>query len=130
MTPRVRRSAILLPLAAVLWIAGLIPWPGLVGYLDPAKPTLLAIVFALTAHRLGVASWLLVVTFSLTFFIYSFVVIYFSADLRAIDQSVLGDHSRSALAYFGAVLFSPITLWGPLLLGCGAYAVVRRRWSN
>jgi NADH:ubiquinone oxidoreductase subunit 5 (subunit L)/multisubunit Na+/H+ antiporter MnhA subunit len=130
MAPRARRSAILLALAGGIWIAGLVPWPGVLGYMEPAKPTLLAMAFALGAHRLGVASWPLVVTFSLTFFIYSFAMFYFSPDMRGIDQPVPGDHTRVTLSYFGAVLFSPITLWGPLLLGCGAYAVARRWWSN
>jgi hypothetical protein len=130
MAPRARRSAILLALAGAIWSAGLVPWPGVLGYMEPAKPTLLAMVFALGAHRLGVASWPLVVTFSLTFFIYSFAMFYFSPDMRGIDQPVPSDHTRVTLSYFGAVLFSPITLWGPLLLGCGAYAVARRWWSN
>ena len=110
MAPRARRSAILLALAAGIWIAALVPWPGVLGYMDPAKPTLLAIVFALAAHRLGVASWPLVVTFSVTFFIYSFGMFYFSPDMRGIDQPVPGNHTRVTLSYFGAVLFSPITL--------------------
>jgi hypothetical protein len=109
---------------------GLVPWPGVLGYMEPAKPTLLAVVFALVAHRLGVASWPLVVTFSLTFFLYSFAAFYFSPGMRGVDQPAPGDHTRVAVSYLGAVLFSPITLWGPLLLGCGAYAVARRWWSN
>jgi hypothetical protein len=129
MTPRTRRSATLLALAGGIWIAGLVPWPGVLVYMEPAKPTLLAMVFALAAHRLGVASWPLVVTFSLTFFLYTFAVFYFSPDMRGVDPPVPGDHTRVAISYLGAVLFSPITLWGPVLLGCGAYAVARR-WSN
>ena len=130
MAPRARRSAILLALAGGILIAGIVSWPGVLGYMEPAKPTLLAMVFALAAHRLGVASWPRVVTFSLTFFIYSFAMFYFSPDMRGIDRPFPGDHTRVTLSYFGAVLFSPITLWGPLLLGCGSYAVARRWWSN
>jgi len=126
----VRRSVVLVLLAGVLWIASLVPWPGFLGYLDPAKPTLVAIAFALAAHRLGVASWPLVITFSLTFFFYSIAIFYFSPDMRDIDTSVPGVQTRMAATYVGALIFSPITLWGPVLLGCGAYAVVRRRWSN
>ena len=125
-----RRSAVLLALAGGIWLAGIVPWPGVLGYMEPAKPTLLAIVFALAAHRLRVGSWPLVVTFSHMFFLYSFAVFYFSPDMRGVDQAVPGDHARVAMSYYGALLFSPITLWGPVLLGCGAYAAARRWWSN
>jgi len=120
MTPCARRSAILLALAAGIWNAGFLLWPGVLGYMEPAKPTLLAIVFAVAAHRLGVASLPLVVTLSLTFFIYTFAVFYFSPDMHGVEQPVPDDHARVAMSYFAAVLFSPITLWGPLLLGCGS----------
>jgi hypothetical protein len=130
MNPRTRRFVTLSTVAALLWIASLVPWPGVLGYLEPAKPTLIAIAFALTVHRLGVASWPLVVAFSLTFFIFSTAMFYFSPDLRGADVSDRSDNNRVLLTCFGTVLFSPITLWGPLLFGCGAYAIALRLWSN
>ena len=130
MNSRIRRLAILLPLAGTIWITGLIPWPGVLGYLEPAKPTILTVAFALTTHRLGVASWPLVVSFSLTFFIYSFAMFYFSRDASYVDESIAGGSARLAASYFVAVIFSPITLWCPLLFGCGSYALARRLWST
>lgn len=130
MTAQIRRLAILLPLAGAIWITGLIPWPGVLGYVEPAKPTILSVAFALTAHRLGVASWPLVVAFSLTFLIYSFAMFYFSPDASGLDKSISGEGARLAASYIGTVIFSPITLWGPLLFGCGSYALARWLWST
>ena len=86
--------------------------------------------FALAAHRLDVASWPLVVAFSLTFFLHSIVMLYFTPGLR--DAVIPGesDNARALLTYFAAILFSPITLWGPLLFGCGGYAVALRIWPE
>jgi len=66
MAPPASRLLRLMALVAVLWVVYLTPWPGS-GVLEPLKPTLLAVAFALPAQRLGVASWPLVIAFSLTF---------------------------------------------------------------
>lgn len=86
--------------------------------------------FALSAYRLGVASWPLVLAYSFTFLIFSFAMFYFSPDMRDAAELAPGEHISIAASYFGAVLFSPITLWGPLLFGCGSYALARRLWPN
>jgi hypothetical protein len=130
MTPRTRRFAVLLSVTALLWIAGLVPWPGVLGYLEPAKPSVIAMAFALIVHRLRTASWPLVVAFSLTFFLYNVVMLYYIPDLRHTGMPGAGDDTRVFLTYFGAIVFSPITLWGPMLFGCGAYAVALRLWPN
>jgi hypothetical protein len=130
MTPRVRRFALLSSLVALLWIASLLPLPGVFGYLEALQPTLVAIAFALAAHRLRVASWPLVVAFNLTFFLYSVAAFYFSPDFRGPDSGANGDNTRVLATYLGTMVFSPITLWGPLLFGCGAYAFARRIWAN
>jgi hypothetical protein len=72
------RRAKLLSLAVVLWLANVTAWPGALGYLEPAKPTLLAITFVLVAHWLRVASSPLVVAFSLSFFLFTVAMFYFS----------------------------------------------------
>lgn len=67
MTPRVAHLTRLSALAAAVWIIYLMPWP--FPLVEPLKPTLCAVGFSLLAYRLRVASWPLVVAFSLTFFV-------------------------------------------------------------
>jgi len=127
MAQQMQRTATILALAGVLWIASLVPLPGVLGYLDPARPTILSIAFALLGKRLGVASWPLVVTFSLTFFLYSVVAFYFSPDAQGLNDLTVDNGSRAVMTYFGAMIFAPITLWCPILFACGAYALVGRK---
>jgi hypothetical protein len=108
MTAQTYKRAKLLLLTVVLWVANVTVWPGILGYLEPAKPTLLAIVFAVAAHRLRVASWPLVVSFSLSFFLFSVALFYFSPDTRLADNSASGTGTRFLLTYFGAIIFSPV----------------------
>jgi hypothetical protein len=109
-------------LVAVLWVVYLTPWPGS-GVLEPLKPTLLAVAFALLAQRLGVASWPLVIAFSLTFFVHGIVAAYLQSAGPGSDLAGRSGNERGILLYLWAVIFSPISLWGPLLLGTMAYAL-------
>ena len=72
----------------------------------------------------------LVLVFSLTFFLYSVVMLYFIPGIRDAEIPGGSDNARTLLAYFAAMLLSPITLWGPLLFGCGGYAVALRLWPR
>jgi hypothetical protein len=128
-TAQRKRRIKLLTLAAVLWVGYLIPWSG-PWWLEAAKPSFLAAVFAIMSWCLGVGSWPLTIVFSLTFFVYSAVDMYVGSDLAS-----EGPNTRVRLIYLGAVVFSPITLWGPVLLGAVAYAAAQRlrpnsRWSG
>jgi hypothetical protein len=116
-------------LVAVLWVAYLAPWPGS-GVLEPLKPTLLAVAFALLALRLGVASWPLVIAFSLTFFVHGVIAAYVQSVGPDSDFAGRSGNERGILLYLWAVIFSPISLWGPLLSGTMTYALARKGRSN
>lgn len=104
--------------------------PRALGQLEPAEPSLIDMAFAFMGHRLRLACWLLVVAFSPTFLLYTVVMLYCTPGLREAGIPDSSDNTRILLTYFGAMVSSPIALWGPLLIGCGAYAVELRLWPH
>jgi hypothetical protein len=120
-TVQTPRRAKLLSVMVVLWLANVAAWPGGLGYLEPAKPTLLAIIFVLVAHWLRVASWLLVVAFGLSFFLFSVVMLYFSPGVSpesgAARKSARADLFRGAYILAGHALGSALVWMRRLRLG-------------
>lgn len=117
---RASRSNHLLRLGiAALLAAAICIAPTPVAGLGPLQPTLAAIAFALLAHYLGVASWLVVLALPFLFFAQSAAIFYWRFGQTSPDDQALG-----ALA--GTLLFTPITLIGPLIAGPLTYVVARR----
>lgn len=104
--------------AAVICVAP-IPLPGL----GPLQPTVAAIAFALLAHYLGVASWLVVLALPFLFFAQSAALFLWNSGSAGADDSALG-------ALIATLMFSPITLVGPLIAGPLTYVIARRVWPN
>jgi hypothetical protein len=129
MPPPRDRYVKLSALTAVLWAIYLVPWP-VPDAITIALPTILAATFALLAHRLGLATWGLVLTFSATFFLHSVVAMYFGTAPPAGNLAATDSEMRLGMTYLGALLFSPFTLWGPVVGSCLAYAAARRARSN
>ena len=129
MEPRLVRSIKLVALAGVLWIVFVLPWPGPT-WVEPAKPTLTAVVFALLSRRLRVGSWPLTITFCLMFFLYGVVIAYVTSFQQGNDMAGASPDTRDSMLYLWAMLFSPISLWGPVLFGSLAYAWASKAWSN
>jgi hypothetical protein len=117
-TQHLLRLAIAALVAAVICIAP-IPVTGL----GPLQPTVAAIAFTVLAHYLGVASWLLVLALPFLFFGQSAALFYWGSGSAASDDRLLG-------ALVGTLLFSPITLVGPLIAGPLAYVIARSVWPN
>jgi hypothetical protein len=128
-TPQLVRPLKLATLAATLWILYLVPWPA-PAWVDMAKPATIAVAFAVLSWRLGVGSWPLTIVFSLTFFIHSAVAMYVSSFDPTANPAGATTGTRAGIVYFGAILFSPITLWAPVLFGALAYAFATRLRSN
>ena len=126
MIPPASRLLRLLALAAILWVIYLAPWPG-PGVLEPLKPTLVTVAFALLAQRLRVGSWPLVIAFSLTFFIHGVIAAYVQSLSPGSDYAGSSGNERGISLYLWALIFSPISLWGPLLFGTAAYALAVSR---
>jgi hypothetical protein len=129
MTVQSQRRLKLLALAGVLWIGYLAPWPG-PWWLEPAKPSIVAIAFALLSVGLGVGSWPVTIVFSLTFFVYGIVVAGFSS--MGTNGNLAGESvgMMTAMLYLWSILFSPISLWAPVLFGTGAYAAACKLRPN
>jgi hypothetical protein len=126
MTPKRIHILKLAALTATLWTLYLVPWLPLLG-LEPLKPTLISVAFAVLAHRLRVAAWPVVLTFSLSFFVEGIAEVYFnSPTLHNASTGSLPDNRIPMLALW-AVLFSPISLWGPVLSSALTYGVLRRK---
>ena len=90
-----------------------------------AKPALLAAVFSAVSFRMRVDSWPLTIAFSLTFFLESIVELVVSSYNPSNDLSRPPD-ARNILVYLGAMIFSPFTLWAPMIFGTSTYAILRR----
>ena len=129
MAPQFVRPLKLVGLAATLWILYLIPWPGPV-WVTPAKPAVIAVAFALLSWRLGVGSWLLTIVFSLTFFVHGIADYYVHSSDQGTNLAGAPPGTKESILYLWAVLFSPISLWAPLLLASLSYALVTRLRSN
>jgi hypothetical protein len=129
MAPRLVRSLKLISLAGGLWVLYVIPWPGPV-WVEPIKPTVTAVAFALLSWRLGVGSWLLTIVFNLTFFLHGLAIAYVNSFESANDMAGAAPGIRASMLYIWAMLFSPISLWGPVLFGSLAYALASRSRSN
>ena len=129
MAPQFVRPLKLVILAATLWILYLVPWPGL-AWIDPAKPALVAVAFAVLSWRLGVGSWPLTIVFSLTFFIHGIAAMYVHSFDPGNDMAGAPPGTRAGMLYVGAMLFSPVSLWAPVIFGSVTYALVVRLRSN
>jgi len=129
MAPQFVRPLKLGALAATLWILYLLPWPGPV-WIEPCKPAITAVAFALLSWRLGVGSWPLTIAFSLTFFFYGIADTYARSFGSAGDLAGEPPETRHAMLYLWAVLFSPISLWAPVLFGALTYGLISRLRSN
>jgi hypothetical protein len=106
-----------------LWVIYLIPWRG-PAPLDTAKPTLIAVAFVLLAQRLRVGSWPVVLAFCISFFLVGALQFYLGGGSEeAPDQRVL-------VTIVGSLLFSPVSLWGPVALGAIAFYFARRWWPD
>jgi hypothetical protein len=121
--PHIRRLK-LIGLTAALLCLYLAPWPG-PWWVEPLKPTLTSLAFAILSWSLGVGSWPLTIAFSLSFFFIDVV----SGTVKSLGPGgELSQEPRTTqgmLLYFNALIFSPITLWGPIIAGTSAYAVLR-----
>jgi hypothetical protein len=129
MAPRLARSLKLMALAGALWIVFVLPWPG-PAWVEPIKPTVIAVAFAVLSRRLRVGSWPLTITFCLMFFLYGIIVAYVTSLEPGNDMVGAPSDTRATMLYLWAMLFSPISLWGPVLFGSLAYAWASRAWSN
>ena len=109
MTPKNVHLLKLVALAAALWALYLVPW-SLIPWLEPFKPTLFSIAFAVLAHRLRVASWPVVVAFSLTFFVEGIAEVYVNSPALHKPPSASLPDSRVMMLTLWAILFSPISL--------------------
>ena len=129
MAPQVSRALTLVTLAAALWTLYLLPWPG-PGWVAITKPTVTAVAFAVLSSRLRVGSWPLTIVFCLTFFVHGVVDVYARSIGPGGDLAGEPPGTRHAMLYLWAMLFSPISLWAPVLFGALAYALVARLRSN
>jgi hypothetical protein len=89
-----------------------------------------AVAFALLSWHLRIGSWPLTIVFSLTFFLYAVAIAYASSFAPGSELAGAPPGLRAGMIYFSAVLFSPISLWGPVLFGSLAYAWASRTRSN
>jgi hypothetical protein len=124
-----RRSTLLGVLVLTLWIANLVDWP-FVPYLDLAKPTLIAVAFVMLSHRLKVASWPVVITFSLSFFAFVTAQLLLGSTLESTEISELPARWLNGLAIAFSLVLSPVTLWGPVAGSALLYAWYRRTPPN
>jgi hypothetical protein len=129
MAPQLIRSVKLVALAGALWMVFVLPWPG-PAWVEPTKPTIIAGAFALLSRRLRVGSWPITITFCLMFFLYGVVVAYVTSLQPGNDMAGASPDTRATMLYMLAMLFSPISLWGPVAFGSLAYAWASRAWSN
>ena len=129
MAPQLVRSVKLVALAGALWIVFVLPWPG-PAWVEPTKPTVTAVAFALLSRRLRVGSWPLTITFCLMFFLYGVVIAYVTSLQSGNGLTDASPDTRATMLYLWAMLFSPISLWGPVLCGSLAYAWATRARSN
>jgi hypothetical protein len=90
------------------------------------KPTLTAVAFALLSWQVGVGSWPLTIAFSLTFFLHGVATTYLESVAPGSDSAKETPGVRAGMLYVWAMLFSPISLWAPVLFGTSAYALARR----
>ena len=126
MTPKHVHYLKLAALAATLWILYLVPWfPA--PWAESLKPTIISVAFAVSAHRLRVASWPVVVAFALTFFVEGVTEVYVNSPaLHETPQDSAPDN-RALMLTLWSVIFSPISLWGPILFSTLVYGLVRGR---
>lgn len=113
-------------LAALLWILYLVPWFPL-AWVEPLKPTITSVAFVVLAQRLRVASWPVVVAFSLAFFVEGIAEAYANSPTLREPSSDGFPVSRPMMLALWAVLFSPVSLWGPVLFSAMVYGVIRER---
>lgn len=125
MTPKSVHYLKLLTLVATLWVLYLVPRPT-VAWLEPLKPTAISLAFTILAHRLRVASWPVVVAFSLTFFAEGVAEAYINGPATHETPSGNLPDDRVMMLALWAALFSPVSLWGPILFSVLAYIVLRR----
>ena len=104
-------------------------WPG-VAWIEPAKPAILSALFVLLSCRLRVDSWPLTIAFSLSFFIYSAVAMFASSYNPTNDVAHEPLGTKGVFVYFGVMIFSPVSLWAPVILGTSSYAVVQRLFPH
>ena len=129
MAPRLVRSLKLVALAGGLWILYVLPWPG-PAWVEAMKPTVTAVAFAFLSWRLRIGSWPLTIVFSLTFFLHGLAIAYVSSFRSGNDMADASPDFRVGMLYVWAMLFSPISLWGPVLFGSLAYGWASRSRSN
>jgi hypothetical protein len=129
MTQRLARSLKVVALVVALWLPFLMPWHG-PDWWGPLAPTMTAVAFALLSGYLRIGSWPLTIVFSLTFFLCDVAIAYASSLIPGYELAGAPPGLRAGMIYLSAVLFSPISLWGPVLFGSLAYAWTSPSRSN
>jgi hypothetical protein len=103
-------------------------WPGFwLG--GPLKPTLLVLAVVLAAHYLRVASWPLVLAFSLLPFVLGTLELLTNNSGPIAGGTPEAQLNRIFVAAI-SVLLSPITLLGPVLVAVIAHIAMTRLQSN
>jgi hypothetical protein len=123
------RALKVITLAATLWITYLLPWPG-PAWVAATKPAVTAAAFAALSWRLGVGSWPLTIAFCLTFFPFGVIETHAVSFAPGTDLAGAPSDTRLWTLYLWAMLFSPISLWAPVVFGTLTYTLVTRFRSN
>ena len=123
MAPRHIQRLKLIGLTVILWSLYLAPWQG-PWWAEPLKPTLTALAFVILSRSLGFSSWPLTIAFSLSFFLVDLLMASVQGLGSRGDLSQTPRETQGLTLYLSAVIFSPITLWGPLIVGTSTYALL------
>jgi hypothetical protein len=125
MAPRHIHRLKIAGLTLVLWNLHFAPWPDLL-WIEPLRPTLMALAFVVLAWWLRVDSWPLTIVFCISFFFVEFLLTYVENLGPGGDLSQEPRETQGFMLYLITIVFSPVTLWGPVLFGASAYAMLRK----